>query len=258
MIPVTEDCLIHTAGNNAVAKSVDVAGTLTLDTNRRLTIEGRDGLTVQDSATLRVGQKCWLILQGGGTIVLDGTIKGVGGVPPDSEGTVVFKPNDNYPTSSHTYITTGSGMFLGATGLRLFPPVGSAIETLVLGPDNAIHGTVLITIPLINHGLVDPNNPIDGGTGDTITLECDPKIGDGDWKVTCDDCDEDDEKNTMVILTPVVGTGDLTVGHHGLLQVKRLFSLHGDFSISGVKAKIEVDPGVPFDMDRFPSQACPQ
>ena len=110
---------------------------------------------------------------------------------------------------------------------------------------------------LVNHGLVDPNNP-DGGTGDTITLTCDPKIGDGDWQVTCTDCDEDEEKNTMIIKTPIVGTGDLVVGHHGLLQVKRLLSLHGHFEMSGTKAKIEVDKNVLFDVDRFSSTSCPQ
>jgi len=56
----------------------------------------------------------------------------------------------------------------------------------------------------------------------------------------------------------VVGTGDLVVEHHGLLQVKRLLSLHGHFEMSGTKAKIEVDKNVLFDVDRFSSTSCPQ
>jgi len=131
-------------------------------------------------------------------------------------------------------------------------------STLVLGPDNSIRGTVFVTVALGNNGLVNPEDPINGGTGDTITLTCEPKIGDGDWQVTCDACDEDSEKNTMIVKTVVVGTGDLVVGHHGLLQVKRMFSLHGDFTMSGEKAKIEVDKNVVFDVDRFTSQSCPQ
>ena len=71
----------------------------------------------------------------------------------------------------------------------------------------------------------------------------------------------------MLIETAVVGTGDLRVGikadnstvtGHGRLQVKRLLSLHGDFTMVGESSKVEVDAGVVFDVDRFTSQSCPQ
>jgi len=230
---------------------------LTLETNasgdggadlwigKELTIEGRDGLTVEEDATLRIGYNTRLYLNGGGTIVLDGRIEAV------ADLAYVFF------AGPHTYVTTGDGIFLGTTPCTPLNLCQSGPSTLVLGPDNGIHGSAFVTIALVNKGLVDPNDP-DGGIGDTITLTCEPKIGDGDWQVTCDACDEDSEKNTMIVKTVVVGTGDLVVGHHGLLQVKRMFSLHGDFTMSGEKAKIEVDKNVVFDVDRFTSQSCPQ
>jgi len=139
------------------------------------------------------------------------------------------------------------------------------LPVLVLGPDNSIHGSAFVTIALVNNGLVNPEDPISGGTGDKITLTCNPKLGAGDWKVTCADCDAVNEKNTLLIEAPVVGTGDLVVGHHGLLQVKRMLSLHGDFEMSTdadddfvIGGKIEVEPGVLFDVDRFTSLSCPQ
>jgi len=215
------------------------------DQGRSLTITERDGLTLEDDTTLRIAYNASLNLNGGGTIVLDGRIEAV------ADLAYVFF------AGPHTYVTTGDGIFLGTTPCTPLNLCQSGPSTLVLGPDNGIHGSAFVTIALVNKGLVDPNDP-DGGIGDTITLTCEPKIGDGDWQVTCDACDEDSEKNTMIVKTVVVGTGDLVVGHHGLLQVKRMFSLHGDFTMSGEKAKIEVDKNVVFDVDRFTSQSCPQ
>jgi|GEM_PF-1211066 len=251
IIPQNLTCLIYTGGQDAEAKWVDLAGTLTIGNNKKLTIGGRDGLTVQAGGVLRIGSDSNLFLDGGGVISLDGRIDGVGAGNHGS--TVSFQ-------YSHTYITTGNGVFLGSNSVKPLRLFSGKADTLVLGPGNAIHGTVDITVALINRGVVDPNDVIsdEENINNTIRLLCETKIGDGDWQVTCTDCDENDEWNTMEVLTSVVGTGDLVVGHHGVLKVKRLFSLHGQFEMSGTKAKIEVDKNVLFDVDRFSSLSCPQ
>lgn len=132
--------------------------------------------------------------------------------------------------------------------------------TLILGPDNTIAGTVRVNAALVNHGLVDPNNTTDQTVNHKIRLTCEPKVGPGDWQATCDDCDdeEEDENNILSVEAMVVGTGDLTVGTQGVLNVKRHMSLHGDFEIAGKWAKIQIDPHIIFDVDRFTSDLCPQ
>jgi len=121
---------------------------------------------------------------------------------------------------------------------------------LVLGPDNAIYGSVDIWGPLVNHGLVDTNHPTLNGR--TIVLYCDPKVGAGDWKVTGGSVQN---PNTMEIYAPVAGTGDLEVGANGLLIVHRHFSLYGTATIAGT---VNVDQDVMFDVGVFAPVDCPQ
>ncbi len=65
-----------------------------------LFLDGRDGLTVEEFATLWIDGSSVLSLIGGVAIVLDGKIVGLAAAPPYLDGVVSIEGN-------HTYITTG-------------------------------------------------------------------------------------------------------------------------------------------------------
>ncbi|RJP30817.1 MAG: hypothetical protein C4547_16235 [Phycisphaerales bacterium] len=227
-----------TLGNNGANEGA----VLTLTAN--LTVAGKNAVSVAEFAHVDLGDDR-LVLTGGGLIVLDGWIE---------DGAVDF-------LGGHTYETTGSGGFLGADFVMELTPSGfPSAETLVLGSGNWIRGSAIVRVALVNNGLVDPNDNVSVGTevNDTITLTCAPKIGYGNWSVTCDDCDEPGEMNTLIINAPVVGTGNLTVGHHGFLDVNRLMSLLGDFDQSGAYSRVSIAAETVFDVDRFSCIACPE
>ena len=119
-------------------------------------------------------------------------------------------------------------------------------------PNNAIDGSFNISSPLVNHGVVDPWHPTTDGH--TMTLQCEPKVGAGDWKVTGG---TSGSPNTMVIDTPIAGAGDLVVGSNGVLEVHRHFSLYGNATISAL-ATINVDREIMFDVGVFAMVGCPQ
>ena len=154
------------------------------------------------------------------------------------------------------YITTGSGKIIGTGYLRLLGHNSKAV--LVLGPDNAIHGSATIWPQVVNYGLIDPNDPVSGLTPypHTIKLLCEPKIGPGDWQVTGGGSEQGQE-NKMEVWTPIAGTGDLTVGEHGVLLVHRHLSLYGQFFMDK-GARIEVDEETVFDVHRFSPASCPE
>ncbi len=227
-----------TLGNNGVGAGAELS--LAAD----LTIAGKSALSVAEFARIDLGNDR-LVLTGGGLIELDGVIE---------DGHIDF-------AGGHTYETIGTGTLLGANFvMELTPSLYPSAETLILGSGNAIRGSVTIRVALVNNGLVDPNDTISAGTqvGDTITLTCAPKIGSGHWSVTCDDCADPEDSNTLVVDAPVVGTGNLTVGSYGFLDVNRLMSLLGDYNQSGDYARVSVAANTVFDVDRFSCIACPE
>ncbi len=132
-------------------------------------------------------------------------------------------------------------------------------STLVLGPGTSIRGNVVVTVPLVNNGVVNPDHP-DGGAPNSIWLRCAPKIGAGDWVVACTDgeaCDED-TVNRLIVETPVVGSGNLTITEYSIAEIRRHFSLYGNLNVSGAVAGILVDENMMFDVDRYTYVSCPE
>ena len=81
-----------------------------------------------------------------------------------------------------------------------------------------------------------------------LELQCNPKIGAGNWAVT-------GTGNRMKIVTPVAGTGNLSVA--GTLDVERHFWLHGTFFM-GSGATINVSKDVVLDVGQFQPMECPE
>lgn len=209
-------------------------------------ITERDGLTVETDCQLILGGQAEgndyaeVLLAGGGNITLDGVIEFAGAV---SELELTS-------TNEQTSVIIGSGSIRGT---ELGAINGS--DVLVLGPDNAINGSVDIFVPLVNHGEVDPDIPGVTNYGDTITLYCEPKVGPGLWSISGSGSGQG-EQNTMVIYAPVAGTGNLVVGANSVMDVHRHFSLYGTY-IVGSGALIRVDQHIMFDVGRFAPEACP-
>jgi len=216
-------------------------------TNAGLTVLKRNGLVVEENAQVRVeASNAEFELSGGGRIMLDGRIAGEG-------GRVVLG-------GGHSYITVGSGMLLGDPSFELTTPADDyRFSTLVLGPGTSIRGGVTITLPLVNNGLVDPDHP-DGGAPYAIHLICAPKIGAGDWKVSCTDGQActGNTVNRLIVETPVVGSGDLIITRHGIAEIRRHFSLYGILVVTGELAGFLIDENVMFDVDRYTFSLCPQ
>ena len=145
-----------------------------------------------------------------------------------------------------TYVTSGSGRFVGTEFLRL-RPAGTVL--LVLGPDNQINGNCEVTVALVNYGVVDPALP-----GAKLILHCWPKVGPGIWAVTGG---LSGQESTLVINTAVAGSGNLVVDPHGGLDVNVHFSLYGTAAIAP-GATIEVAKEVMFDVGKFRPLDCPQ
>jgi len=216
-----------------------------------LVVPASRGLVVAEYAQFRleVGNAP-LNLTGGGRITLDGRIVGQHGV--SQAGGVIFG-------GGHTYITVGTGMFLGDPGVNLTTPADDyRFSTLVLGPGTSIRGGVTIAVPLVNNGLVDPDHP-DGGALHTVHLICAPKIGAGDWKVSCTDGQActGNTVNRLIVEAPVVGSGDLIITSHGIAEIRRHFSLYGILVVTGELAGFLIDENVMFDVDRYAFSSCP-
>lgn len=212
--------------------------------NHVIFIMDGDGLTVESDCLLSIGNsgddpEAEVQLHGGGNIVLDGIIEFAG-----SNSALELYGVDK------TYVTTGSGSIRGTEVGHI--PAGDQ-TVLVLGPGNAINGSVKIYAPLVNHGLVDTDIPGVANYGDTIILYCEPKVGSGTWAVNGGGSGQG-QQNTMIVLTPVAGTGNLVVGANGFLVVRRHFSLYGTLTQLG---SISVDPDIMFDVGVFDAEGCP-
>jgi len=206
-----------------------------------LTVTKRDALTVQANCQLILGQDCFLLLDGGGDIALDGVVRFDG---PNAKFELLGAGYD------YTYVTTGSGSFRG-TGAGVM--TGEAI--LVLGVNNAIEGNMDVSLPLVNNGLVTTDIPGVDNFADTIHLWCEPMIGAGDWEATGGGSG-DGQRNWLVVDTLIAGSGDLVVGEYGGVQVHRHLTLSGTLTVER-RARIEVDKEVMFDVDRFVPENCP-
>lgn len=152
-----------------------------------------------------------------------------------------------------TTVTSGCGYIYGRDRLYLRRPVGDRNTVLVLGPDNGLHGGLRIDLALVNRGVVDPTDPEDANGTHWMQLYCQPKVGPGDWRITAGGTGT----NTMVIDTPIVGTGNLVLGSSAILNVNAHVSLYGTMT-AGPGCYITVGKGIMFDVDRFPLADCPQ
>jgi len=87
IIPAGQSCLIHNAGSDAVADSIEVYGTLTVEGSRKLSLSGDADSSIDDDGKLALS----------GTLVIksDLTISGDGGEIEMGSGSVIDDDNDN-------------------------------------------------------------------------------------------------------------------------------------------------------------------
>ncbi|RJP33201.1 MAG: hypothetical protein C4547_12840 [Phycisphaerales bacterium] len=213
-----------------------------------LIVTGRDGLVVGQSCTITIAKARSLQLSGGGQYVIDGVIDG-GSTALLAEPHLVFGGSG---TDDTTHVLAGTGSIRGSAALVLLPY--SADNVVVLGYDNAIYGSVKVGVALVNHGVVDATIPGSQNGGHVLRLYCQPKVGDGDWKITGNENFSSDD--VLLVDTPVAGSGKVIVGQHGILDVNVHFSVYGTMTMEP-NATIVVAPGVMFDVDRFQKTGCP-
>ncbi|RJP32754.1 MAG: hypothetical protein C4547_13645 [Phycisphaerales bacterium] len=209
-----------------------------------LTINGRDGLALQQQTVLTIGDDGGRIaFKQGGDLVLDGHIRSLYTGGEEDEANIEF---------AGTTVTSGCGYIIGLGRVYLLRTPTDRDALLILGPDNGLYGTLDIQVALVNRGVVDATNPEDEDEPHALRLYCEPKLGPGDWRVTGGGTGT----SMMIIETPVVGSGNLLVGPNSILRVFGHVSLYGTLT-AGPDSHVTIGKGLMFDVDRFELSGCP-
>lgn len=164
--------------------------------------------------------------------------------------TLSFGPSTNGSNYYKTTVIDGTGMIVGKAEGYIFPTTAYTPEknVVVLNPGCQIRGNVTIGLSLVNHGVVNTDDPDASDGGDKISLRCVPMTGSGDWIVGGG---ASGAPNILEVLVAVSGTGDLTIKTYGKLLVKRHMSIQGAFTMEP-NATLEVDGGILFDVKQWP------
>lgn len=242
-------CALELEKTGTSVPKVTVKARMSGNPGRALIIEGRSGLVVGAYTRIEIEKNAMLVVCGDGKIALDGEIvfktAGLGENPTDPQ----LRLSDERCSegSTRVYETTGDGMIRGEGPGLLGGTLDLHETVLILGPDNKIHGNVMIQYILVNNGVVDPNGQSGDEDDKTIYQECSPMIGYGQWNVTGG---TPGHENRLVINTPVSGEGSVLVGSSGVLDINDHLSVLGSFKVEG-SGRFEVARRKLFDARRY-------
>ncbi len=219
-------------------------------TSNAIVVTGRNGLSVGAECEIHIAKAGILSLGAPGTVLLDGNIVFV-----DSNGPI-GPPSFLLPTGAT--MLTGDGYILGADDANNYAFIGGGNNHdnwLVVGPNNALYGSLWIAAGVVNNGLIDPNGQDSPTYGRTLYLTCTPKIGSGRWEVTGGALVEEQPRlNTLLIDVPVATSGSVKIGSYGVLDIRNHFTVMGKFEMDG-NGKYSVAQNILFDAHRF-AKAC--